>query len=297
MLRELAEANKILHIISHRHAQVEAEVAQVQAQNAKDRENFKAPRCAAQSSQPPRGYVRMSGSLDHVPHATLNLGTSTGARFASQPVAEQKTEAAADASWFWGAPTSSSVQPVQSTVEDAPAVVEPLAVASSSHGKGVSIFWGLIEAEEQQQQDQSISPAALAAAQGRCVVETARGRSAVLGEQLAAAQLQPVAVLACAKAAVHAAATAVNIVMTLLHEYELLLASSLGSSNDEAAQTVDALGESLSEALQLQASALASQARLALLVRSQDAAATAIQRAVQLFLARRSVAAERASLH
>jgi hypothetical protein len=296
MLRELAEANKALHIISHRHAQEEAEVAQVQAQNALKRENLKIPRYdAAPRSQLPRGTC---GYLDHVPRAALSSGPSTAARLASQPATEQTAEAPTDSSWFWGPPASSSVQPVQSTAEDAPAL-KPLAAVGSTQGEGVSTFWGLseVEEEQQQQQDQSISPAALAAARGRCAVDTARGRSAALDEQLAAAQLQPVAVLACAKAAVHAAATAVNTVMTLLHEYELLLASSSDSCNDEVEHTVDALGESLSAALQLQASALAAEARLALLVRSQDAAAAAIQRAVQLFLARRSVAAERASLH
>jgi hypothetical protein len=297
MLRELAEANKALHIISHRHAHDEAEVAQVQAQNALKRDNLKIPRYdAAPRSQLPRGTCDY---LDHVPRAALSSGTSTVARLASQPATEQTAEAPTDSSWFWGPPASSSVQPVQSTAEDAPAL-KPLAAVGSTQGEGVSTFWGLIEVEEeqqQQQQDQSISPAALAAARGRCAVETARSRSAVLGEQLAAAQLQAVAVLACAKAAVHTSALAVNTVMTLLYEYELLLASSSDSCNDEVEHTVDALGESLSAALQLQASALASQARLALLVRSQDAAAAAIQRAVQLFLARRSVAAERASLH
>jgi hypothetical protein len=290
MLRELAEANKALHIISHRHAHDEAEVAQVQAQNALKRDNLKIPRYdAAPRSQLPRGTCDY---LDHVPRAALSSGTSTVARLASQPATEQTAEAPTDSSWFWGPPASSSVQPVQSTAEDAPAL-KPLAAVGSTQGEGVSTFWGLIEVEEeqqQQQQDQSISPAALAAARGRCAVETARSRSAVLGEQLAA-------VLACAKAAVHTSALAVNTVMTLLYEYELLLASSSDSCNDEVEHTVDALGESLSAALQLQASALASQARLALLVRSQDAAAAAIQRAVQLFLARRSVAAERASLH
>jgi hypothetical protein len=290
MRRELEEVNTALRTISHRHAQEEAEVAQLQAQNANQRELHLAP-------QPPRSYACTSRYLDHAPHATLKSGVSRGALIASKALEEQQSKEP-EASWFWGAPACLVVQPVQCAVAVTPSITEPLAIDSSLQGEGFSSFWGLSEAalEQQQHSTASISTADLAAAQGRCAVETARCRSAVLDEHLATAQLQPVAALACAKAAVHAAAQAVNTVMTLLHEYELLLAGSSDSSNSEAAFTVEALSESLSAALQLQASALASQARLALLLRSQDTAAASIQRAVQLFLARRSVAAERAAL-